>query len=57
VADRLRGGPGPDLICGFGGADVIDSRRGGRDVVDGGPGRDVVRADRIDRLVRVERRR
>jgi hypothetical protein len=36
---------------------VIDSRDGRRDVVDGGSGRDTVRADRIDRLVRVEKRR
>jgi N-acetylglucosamine-6-sulfatase len=48
--DRIRGTRLPDWICAGGGDDVIRVRGGGRDVVKCGPGRDVVHADRTDRL-------
>jgi N-acetylglucosamine-6-sulfatase len=48
--DRIRGTRRPDWICAGGGRDVISVRGGGRDVVRCGPGRDVVHADRRDRL-------
>jgi Ca2+-binding RTX toxin-like protein len=59
--DRVRGGVGDDRVVGdagtdriFGGAgnDVVDARDGEPDRVDCGPGRDLARLDRRDRLVR-----
>ena len=59
-AEVLRGTQRADLILGRGGRDVVEARRGNdrvavqydgfRDVVRCGPGRDVVTADRIDRV-------
>lgn len=53
--DRLTGGSGKDHIAGGRGADRIRSRDGRRDVVNCGPGRDRVRADKADRLHACER--
>ena len=47
-ADRIHGTPRRDTIYALEGNDTIDVRRGGRDFVDCGRGRDVVRADRRD---------
>jgi Ca2+-binding RTX toxin-like protein len=55
--DRIYAGPGRDVIHAGAGNDWIDSRDGRRDIVDCGPGRDTVRADRVDRLIGCERRR
>ena len=46
--DTLVGGPGHDRLFGEPGNDAIDARDGAFDVVGCGPGRDTVRADRID---------
>jgi Tol biopolymer transport system component len=54
-ADRLTGTKAPDIICGGGGNDVIDARDGKRDVIDGGPGRDTVYADKRDVVRHVEK--
>jgi Ca2+-binding RTX toxin-like protein len=54
--DVLRGGPGRDALDGGSGNDRLFSRDGVRDRVNGGSGRDTARADRRDRLRRVERR-
>lgn len=61
-AERLRGTRLGDLIIGRGGRDVVDAGRGNdrvavqydfaRDLVRCGPGRDVVTADRLDRVER-----
>lgn len=61
-AERLTGTRGADLVLGRGGRDVVDAGRGNdrvavqydfaRDVVRCGPGRDVVTADRLDRVER-----
>jgi hypothetical protein len=51
-ADRLSGTLRTDRIYGLEGNDRIDVRGGGRDFVDCGPGRDVVRADRRDVVAR-----
>jgi hypothetical protein len=52
-ADRIRGTDDPERIAGRGGADTIRSRGdGAEDVVRCGPGSDVVRADRFDRVKR-----
>lgn len=51
-ADRLRGALAPDRIFSLEGSDVIDVLGGRRDVVDCGPGRDSVRADRRDVIAR-----
>ena len=48
--DRLTGGRGADLIIGGAGDDLILVRDGATDIVRCGPGRDVVRADRRDRV-------
>jgi len=53
-ADRLAGGAGTDRFLGGTGNDDIDARDGRREVVDCGPGRDRVRADRVDVLRRCE---
>jgi dipeptidyl aminopeptidase/acylaminoacyl peptidase len=47
-ADRIRGSLRADRIYSLEGNDLIDVRGGRRDVVDCGPGRDSVRADRHD---------
>ena len=54
-ADTLDGGEGVDLLDGGGGRDVIAAVDGTRDLVRCGPGRDRVRADRVDRLRGCER--
>ena len=54
-ADRLVGRRGGDVLLGGAGPDRIDARDGRRDIVDGGPGRDVARTDRLDRVRIVER--
>jgi Ca2+-binding RTX toxin-like protein len=50
--DVLDGGQGRDLLVGGAGAgnDEIDSLVDGADTIDCGPGRDTVRADRVDKL-------
>ena len=54
--DRLRGGAGIDRLVGGAGIDSLDVRGGGLDSVDCGAGkRDLVRADRRDKLRRCER--
>jgi Ca2+-binding RTX toxin-like protein len=55
--DALKGGAGQDALKGGPGRDRISAKDGKRDRVDCGPGRDVVRADRKDRLRRCERTR
>ena len=46
------------MICGGAGNDTIYARDGHRDVVDGGPGRDVAYLDRkLDRATNVEVKR
>jgi Ca2+-binding RTX toxin-like protein len=53
--DHITGGPGPDTLLGGLDQDVLDSRGGGRDVVDCGPGRhDEATVDRSDRVRRCE---
>ena len=54
-ADTLHGGTGIDLLDGGGGRDAIVAVDRTRDVVRCGPGRDRVRADRVDRLSGCER--
>jgi Tol biopolymer transport system component len=50
-SEKLTGGPGADVICGYGGNDVIDGG-GGNDLIDGGPGKDVLRGgDGKDRFL------
>ncbi len=53
--DVLTGGPGRNRYWGEGGPDRIEAVNGIREVVDCGPGRDLVRADRRDRLRKCER--
>lgn len=48
--DRLTGGTGRDKVFGGGAGDTIRVRDGVRDFVGCGPGRDVVKADRRDRV-------
>lgn len=48
-ADDLDGGAGRDTVRGGPGADRIAGRDGVRDVIVCGPGRDTVRADRVDK--------
>jgi RTX calcium-binding nonapeptide repeat (4 copies)/Divergent InlB B-repeat domain len=64
-ADTVSGGPGDDALDGGSGPDVIEGGRGrdrilavdgSRDTVSCGPGRDSVRADRVDRVTGCERR-
>ncbi len=56
-ADQLNGGLDEDVLTGGAGDDVLVSVDGRRDVVDCGPGRDTVTADRFDVLRGCERRR
>jgi uncharacterized repeat protein (TIGR01451 family) len=49
-ADHLRGTRRHDVVCGLDGADRIDTRGGGRDVVYGNGGRDRCTGDRRDRI-------
>ncbi len=53
--DNLKGTKGPDLIRSRGGKDKIRVRGGGKDRVNCGKGKDVVIADRQDRVKRCER--
>lgn len=55
--DTISGGRGRDKIFAGKGNDVINARDGQRDLVYCGPGRDTVRADRVDKLVSCERLR
>lgn len=48
--DRIRGTGWRDWICAGRGWDTIRVRRGGRDTVNCGPGRDIVYASRLDRV-------
>jgi N-acetylglucosamine-6-sulfatase len=50
--DVLRGRAGTDRLFGEGGSDSIAARDAARDDVVCGPGRDIVLADRVDRLAR-----
>ncbi len=54
-ADVLSGGPDRNRYSGGGGPDRIEAANGVREVIDCGPGRDRVRADRTDRLHKCER--
>jgi RTX calcium-binding nonapeptide repeat (4 copies) len=47
-ADRLVGGPGPDVLDGEGGRDLLEGSSG-RDTLDGGRGRDRIRSGDSDR--------
>jgi Ca2+-binding RTX toxin-like protein len=53
--DFMSGGPGKDKIYGGPGNDKIDSRDKTRDVVDCGPGKDTVTADKVDVVKHCER--
>jgi hypothetical protein len=53
--DLLDGGSGRDRLYGGPGNDTLRARDGQRDVVDCGPGRDVARVDRLDRVSACER--
>jgi hypothetical protein len=53
--DLIAGGPGQDEIEGERGDDRIDARDGERDVIDCGDGRDLLRADRVDLVIRARR--
>jgi Ca2+-binding RTX toxin-like protein len=55
LKDNLKGGGGPDVIRTRGGADKVRVKGGGSDRVDCGKGRDVVIADRTDKVKRCER--
>ncbi len=50
--DRLSGGPGADRFSGGAGADRISARDGRRERISCGSGRDIVTADRNDRVAR-----
>jgi RTX calcium-binding nonapeptide repeat (4 copies) len=54
-ADRLSGGSGDDSYSAGAGNDTIDSRDGVAETIGCGSGRDSVRADRRDHVVRCER--
>ena len=54
-ADDLNGGPGRDTVKGGPGPDGIVARDGVKDVIACGPGRDKLRADRIDTATGCER--
>lgn len=51
-ADLLIGGRGPDVLLAGRGNDVVRARDGTRDAIGCGPGRDLVYADRADRVAR-----
>jgi Ca2+-binding RTX toxin-like protein len=53
--DRIDGGGGRDVVMGGAGRDRLMIRDGRRDRANGGPHRDVARADRVDRVRRVAR--
>jgi hypothetical protein len=53
--DRAVGLGGVDRLRGGAGNDVLDARDGNRDLVDGGPGKDVALVDAKDVVKRVER--
>jgi hypothetical protein len=53
--DVLNGGGAGDVLLGEGGRDRILAKDGQSDLVDCGPGRDSVKADRSDKLSRCER--
>ena len=53
--DRIDGGDGRNRYYGGSGNDVIDAANGSVETVNCGPGRDTVRADSRDRLIRCER--
>jgi Ca2+-binding RTX toxin-like protein len=53
--DRLAGGPGRNRLLGGSGNDRLRAANGSFDRVDCGPGRDVARADRVDRVRGCER--
>jgi Ca2+-binding RTX toxin-like protein len=50
--DELHGGQGSDVLLGGVGDDFAQTRDGGRDHVDCGPGHDAVRSDPRDRVAR-----
>jgi Ca2+-binding RTX toxin-like protein len=52
--DILVGGPGLDRLLGGTGNDTIRAQDHQRDTIDCGAGRDVVYADKIDKLVHCE---
>jgi Ca2+-binding RTX toxin-like protein len=53
--DRLAGGPGRNRLLGGSGNDRLNAANGSFDRVNCGPGRDIVRADRVDRVRGCER--
>jgi hypothetical protein len=54
-ADTIRPGPGRDVVAGGEGRERVYARDGQRDVIDCGPYRDTVYADRVDKLIDCER--
>ncbi len=50
--DELYGGPGRDVLLGGAGDDFLETKDGGRDYVDCGPGGDVASVDLRDRVSR-----
>ena len=54
LGDVLIGGTGFDRLLGGGNNDIVFARDGRRDWVNGGPGRDLVTRDRVDRVVAAE---
>jgi hypothetical protein len=54
LADTLNGGPGVDAFAAGAGDDLIQARDGNAEVVDCGPGHDLVDADRSDLLIGCE---
>jgi Ca2+-binding RTX toxin-like protein len=54
-ADRLKGGPGRNRLRGGSGNDRLRAANGSFDRVNCGPGRDVARVDRVDRVRGCER--
>ena len=51
-ADILIGGPGLDILRGSAGNDTVRAQDGQRDTIDCGTGRDIVYADRADRVAK-----
>jgi Ca2+-binding RTX toxin-like protein len=54
LGDVLIGGTGSDRLLGGGNNDIVFARDGRRDWVNGGPGRDLVTRDRVDRVLAAE---
>ena len=54
-SDRLNGGRGRNRYAAGTGRDIVNARNRRRDRVDCGPGRDIARVDRFDRVRRCER--